>query len=320
MVVRDSGHVCGLEHLACKHRWGKKAAKQVGRKTPEKQRSWGPAVGMDGSSQPTVGQEQTAETKHQLDCLDSLWRSGSHSLHHDASRISSTRASAAPRPPQDTTDVTETEAEQRTVVLDVPSGSKEQEESEADDECLPPHFVDTFAGKNRPMSRAMERCGWTTRSFEKFPAEGGCNWIEYKCGKSKDVKLESVQTEVFNQKQAQATWIALDCRTLTKTSIPTPGQKHHYEASPTPLRSAEDLWGEARLEPSNSSSGVWAKQPLSAAERSLLLEQNELIAFVEEALKFIHEANESAEIRQLGIVENLRKSWLWVFDYMMLVQ
>ena len=121
------------------------------------------------------------------------------------------------------------------MVLDVPSGSEEQEESEADDECLPPHFVDIFAGKNRPMSRAMEWCSWTTSSFEKFPAECGCIWAECKCGKSKDVKLESVQTEVFNQKQAQATWIALDCRTLTKTSIPTPGQRHHCDTSPTPL-------------------------------------------------------------------------------------
>ena len=250
MVVRDSGHVCGMKHPACKHRWDKKAAKQDGKKDTKKdKRRWGPAVGMDGSSQPTVGQEQTAETEHQLDRLNSLWRSGSHSLHHDASKITSARASAAPRPPQDTTDVTETEAEQRTVVLDVPSGSEEQEESEADDECLPPHFVDIFAGKNKPMSRAMEWCGWTISPFEKFPAECGCVWAECKCGKDKDVKLESVQTEVFNQKQAQATWIALDCRTLTKTSIPTPGQKHHYEASPTPLRLTEDLWGKARLEP-----------------------------------------------------------------------
>ena len=86
------------------------------------------------------------------------------------------------------------------------------------------------------------------------------------------------------------------------------------------MRSAKDLWGKARLEPSNSSSSVWANQPLSAAERSLLLEQNELIAFVGDALKFIHEANEGAEIRQLGIVENLRVSWLWDFDFMMLNQ
>ena len=139
----------------------------------------------------------------------------------------------------------------------------------------------------------MEKCGWTTRSFERSPAEYGCNWVECKCGEKQGCQFESVQTAVFNQKQAQATWIALDCRTLTKTSIPTPGQKHHYETSPTPLRSAENLWGKARLEPSNSSSGVWANQPLSAAERSLLLEQNESIAFVEEALKIIHEARKA---------------------------
>ena len=33
----------------------------------------------------------------------------------------------------------------------------------------------------------------------EFPAECGRIWAEYKCGKSKDAKLESVQTEVFNQ-------------------------------------------------------------------------------------------------------------------------
>ena len=38
--------------------------------------------------------------------------------------------------------------------------------------------------------------------------------------KAKDVKLESIQTEVFNQKQAQPTWTALDCCTLTRNSIP----------------------------------------------------------------------------------------------------
>ena len=36
MVVRDSGHVCGMKHPACKHRWDKKAAKQDGRKDSKK--------------------------------------------------------------------------------------------------------------------------------------------------------------------------------------------------------------------------------------------------------------------------------------------
>ena len=49
----------------------------------------------------------------------------------------------------------------------------------------------------------------------ELPAEYGRIWTGYKCGKQ-DAKLESVQTEVFNQKQAQATWIALDCRSLTR--------------------------------------------------------------------------------------------------------
>ena len=38
MVVRDSGHVCGLKHPACKHRWDMKAAKQGGGKDNKKSR------------------------------------------------------------------------------------------------------------------------------------------------------------------------------------------------------------------------------------------------------------------------------------------
>ena len=38
MVVRDSGHVCGLKHPACKHRWDMKAAKQGGGKDNKKNR------------------------------------------------------------------------------------------------------------------------------------------------------------------------------------------------------------------------------------------------------------------------------------------
>ena len=129
---------------------------------------------MDTSSQPTAGQEQTAETEQSLECLDSLWRSSGHSPHHGAPGTISTRASSAPRPPQGTTDGAGTEAAQRTEALDVPSGSEEHQESETDNECLSPHLVDIFAGKDRPMSRDMEWCGWTTSSFEKFPAECRC--------------------------------------------------------------------------------------------------------------------------------------------------
>ena len=104
------------------------------RDTKEDIRCWGPTSGMDGSRQPTVGQ-QTAETEQQSDCPDSLWRSDRHSLHHDSSKTTSVRASAATRPPQDTIDATEAEAEQRTAALDVPSGSEGQGESKADGEC-----------------------------------------------------------------------------------------------------------------------------------------------------------------------------------------
>ncbi len=53
-------------------------------------------------------------------------------------------------------------------------------------------------------------------------------------------------------------------------------------------------------------------KPATGAER--------VDAFVEEALKTIHEVNEGAERRQLGIIENPQKSWLWDFDFMKLNQ
>ena len=148
MVVRDSGHVCGMKHPACKHRWDKKEVKQ-----------------------PAVGQKQAAEVKRYLDYSDSVNQSGSYSRHQSHSRTIPTRASSAPRPPRDTTGCADTGAAQRVVVLTAPSCREEQRRAETDDECLLPQFVDIFAGKNRPMSRAMDWCGWTTSSFEKFPAE-----------------------------------------------------------------------------------------------------------------------------------------------------
>ena len=161
----------------------------------------------------------------------------------------STRASAKPvpplgAPPRGTTYGIEIEATQRTEVLDHQSSSEEREDADTSDECAPPHFVDIFAGRNRPMSRAMEWCGWTTNSFEKFPAGCKCGW-KCKCGKTKDVRLDCVQTEIFNHMQkAQATWIALDSCTLTKVSSPMTGQEH----LPKPLRSAENLWSKFRTQ------------------------------------------------------------------------
>ena len=88
------------------------------------------------------------------------------------------------------------------------------------------------------------------------------------------------------------------------------------ELPPPPLRSTDDLWSEAKLEPSCSSTDWWTNQPLSAAERSLILEVNEYSALVEETLKTIHVANRGQEILQLGIIENPTKVWLWEFDFM----
>ena len=148
-MARGSGHACSTNHPECKK--DKRAAKQDGKKDTERdRRRWGPAVGMGGNSQPTIGQKQIAETEHQSNRLNSLWRVGIHNLHHDASRSTSARALAAHRPPQDTTGATETEAEHRTE-RDVPSGSEKREESEAYDECLPQQFVDIFEGKNTSL-------------------------------------------------------------------------------------------------------------------------------------------------------------------------
>ena len=123
LVTRGSGHACGTKHPECEK--DRRAAKQDGKKGTERdKRRWSPAVGIGGNSHPTIGQKQTAE-KHQSDRLSPLWRAGIHSLHHDASRIPSARAPAAHRPPQDTTDATETEAEHRTE-MDVPSGSENE--------------------------------------------------------------------------------------------------------------------------------------------------------------------------------------------------
>ena len=149
-----------------------------------------------------------------------MWHSGNPSSHLGSLETTPTSASSDPRSLQANTDGTDTGEAQRIMVPDAPRDSEEPRESETEDECLPPHFVDIFAGRNRPMSRAMEWCGWTTSSFEKFPADCSCSWAECRCGKSKDVRLESVQTEAFSEmRRAQATWIALDCHTLTKPTF-----------------------------------------------------------------------------------------------------
>ena len=55
-------------------------------------------------------------------------------------------------------------------------------------------------------------------------------------------------------------------------------------------------------------------------EQSVFLEQSDLTTFGEEIPNIIHEASEGQAIRQLSVVENPRKSWLWDFDFMKLNQ
>ena len=273
---------------------------------------------MDDSSQSAVGHVQAAENEQDLQSLDAMWQSDNPSSQPGSSGTTPTRVFPSPRSLQSSADATHTGQAQPIMGPGAPVATDEPRESETEDEHLPPHFVDIFAGKNRPMSRAMEWCGWTTSSFEKFPAVCSCIEAVCKCGKSKDVRLDSVQAEVLSSmRRAQATWIALDYSTLSCSDIPSCEQQQHHGALHTPLRSAEDLWGRARLEPSSNCTEV-SHPPLSAEERSQLLEQNDLIAFVEEALKIIQETNKDQNLRQLGIVENPRKSWLWEFDFLKL--
>ena len=123
MVVRDSGHVFGTKHPACKHRWDKKAAEQESRRNSRENRHrWSSAVGMDDNCQPAVGQKQAAVAEQYLDYLDSLCQSGSYSRHHGPSGTVPTRTASAPRPPQ-ATGGSGTGATHDTVVLDTPSGT-----------------------------------------------------------------------------------------------------------------------------------------------------------------------------------------------------
>ena len=92
MVVRDSGHVRGMKHPACKHRWVKKTAKQESREDSMKnKRWWGPAVGMNDNSRPAVGQKQVTEVGQYLDHLYATSQSGSYSRHHDSQKTIPTR-------------------------------------------------------------------------------------------------------------------------------------------------------------------------------------------------------------------------------------
>ena len=248
-VVRDSGLSRGTRHPACKHRWDKKVAEQRSKEDSKKnKRWWGPAVGMDDSIQLAVEERQAAEVEQHPDYVDPTSQPGSHSRHHGSSRTMTTRTASAPRPPK-ATDASGTGATHGTLVSDAPGGSKEQRESE----------TDIFAGRNRPMSRAMKWCGWTTSSFVKFLAECCCIWAKCKCGHCRNVESGNVQTEAFNR-------------------------------------------------------------GLHPDEQSVLVEQSDLTTFGEEIPNIIHRANEGQAIRQLSVVQNPRKSWLWDFDFMKLNQ
>ena len=170
IVLHDSGRMCCLRYPVCMHSWDTKQAEQD---------CWRPeqlarlaAGSANSSGQPTVGQrQQSVATKP-------LQQPGISSMHGDAPENTPAIQPSAHRvvPQQGTTDVTEIEAVQRTEVLDHQSGSEVLEEADTGDECSPLHFVDILDGKNRPMSRAMDWCGWSTSSFERSPAGCRCAW------------------------------------------------------------------------------------------------------------------------------------------------
>ena len=199
-----------------------------------------------------------------------------------------------------------------TNVLDHQNDSEVLGMADTGDECPPLHSLDSFDEKNRPTS-ASNWCGWSTSSFEISPAGGRCVW-KSKIGRSSDVKLEGVQTEISSHIQkAQAIWIAPDECTWSKASSPIPGQEHLSK----PLLSAEDWLGTSIC--SNGKQQSQGGEPLSAAERSMRSKHNDGIGFGKEALRIIHEESEF-EVQQtlwaLDIIGNTRDTWLWRGDFM----
>ncbi len=160
----------------------------------------------NNSGHPTVGLKQQTAVTRPLQLPDIS------SSHDSASEDTPATQSSAPHvaPQQGTTDGTENETK-RTEVLDHQSGNEVLEEADTGKECSPPHSVDIFDGKNGPMNRAMDWCGWSTSSFERSPVGCRCGW-RAKCGRSSDVEIRGVQTEIFSHiLRAQAIRIAPIC-------------------------------------------------------------------------------------------------------------
>ena len=183
------------------------------------------------------------------------------------------------------------------------------EDAKEEEPCLPPHFVDFFAGCNSPMARAMMWCGWSASIFEKHPNGcncdlrticGGCT-----CGMSKDLTFDEVRLEAIGQlKRSQASWSAMDCRTLTRArEKPIPG----HPKPPKQLRGTTDLWGKELAE-----SGT-----LSYDERNLLREHNDLLRFNFQILEVVEEMNLDSLVH-VHVQENPSRSLEWLFPEMKL--
>ena len=92
ILVHYNCHVRSMKRPACKHRWGKKAAKRkISEDSMRNKRWWGPAVGTNDSSRPEVGRKQATEVGQYLDCPYATSHSGSYNRHHDSPGTVSTK-------------------------------------------------------------------------------------------------------------------------------------------------------------------------------------------------------------------------------------
>ena len=165
---------------------------------------------------------------------------------------------------------------------------------EASAQNLAPHFVDLFAGEHFPVARAMLWCGWTVKVFER----GLC--VDELC---KDLADPDVQEEALQElRRAQASWSAIDPRTLVKTrEAAVPGQPD----PPRLLRGEDDLWGADCCD------------ELDEDELALLNDHNDLLNFNFTAVETVQELNRG-ELVHVHVQENPKHSWLWVFEEMIL--
>ncbi len=144
--------------------------------------------------------------------------------------------------------------------------------------------------------------------------------LENNCGRSSGVTAKGVQSEIASHLQrAQAIWIAPDCCTSYKTGSPIPGQiiyPNHCARQRIGQAPAAAAVASSRPKAAENIPALVAKdrQPRSVAERSLLLEHNDGIAFVEEAPRI--STKRRIGVQQLGITGTLVDTLLWNYGFL----